>query len=196
MSSIVQQKEEEEWEWKEVEGMDEDGGMMEENNDEEGGEEGEENNNPSSTRFNVPRPQQTLFPIPSNANNRPPAAHRPRRRFTFDLCAPSSILLLIPALLFVALLAQYSSTPIGGVFGLPGLLRSSQSAVEKMTGQTAGGPQRPLRVMSFNIWVYSILFYVIIFNEKVSGANVENGMEKIANQIKQADPDIVALQVF
>jgi len=164
MSSIVQQKdEEEEWEWKEEED-EEDGGMMEEgNNDEEGRE---ENNIPSSTRFNnIPRPQQPLFfPIPSNINNRPSVpAHRPRRRFTFNLCAPTTILLLIPALLFVALLSQYSSTPIGGVFGLPGLLRSTQSAVEKMTGQI-DGPQRPLRVMSFNIWVYFEPFYFIILN--------------------------------
>lgn len=46
---------------------------------------------------------------------------------------------------------------------------------------TGSLPKRPLRVMTFNIWL--------------SGARVQNGMEKIAQQIKEVDPDIVALQV-
>jgi hypothetical protein len=41
------------------------------------------------------------------------------------------------------------------------------------------GPQ--LSVMTFNIWV--------------SGLEVDNGIEKIANHIKQINSDIVALQV-
>lgn len=49
----------------------------------------------------------------------------------------------------------------------------------KMTRPTS--PQRVLRVMTFNIWI--------------SGERVHNGLEKIANQIKVIDPDIVAIQV-
>ncbi len=39
-----------------------------------------------------------------------------------------------------------------------------------------------LRVMTFNIWM--------------SGAEVDDGMKKIAAHIKHVNPDIVALQVF
>jgi hypothetical protein len=42
--------------------------------------------------------------------------------------------------------------------------------------------ERPLRVMSFNLWY--------------SGKKVENGIEKIAKHIRIVDPDIVGLQVL
>jgi len=78
------------------------------------------------------------------------------------------LLLLCP--LFFLLLANSTT------LALPGLsvLRMSSN------GQQAQ-QQLPLRVMTFNIWV--------------SGANVHNGMDKIASQILYVDPDIVALQV-
>lgn len=43
------------------------------------------------------------------------------------------------------------------------------------------GPQRSLRVMTFNIWL--------------SGERVKNGLQKIADQINAVDPDIVTIQV-
>jgi hypothetical protein len=46
---------------------------------------------------------------------------------------------------------------------------------------TLRGLNHPLRVMTFNIWV--------------SGANVKDGLKKIAKHIAKVDADIVALQV-
>ena len=94
------------------------------------------------------------------------------------------LLFVLPSSLFFALLVLISFTTqltigdtlISVAFSPLRMARNIQEFEENVRGT-----ERPIRVMTFNIWG--------------SGMNVKDGLEKIAKHIAKVDPDIVALQV-
>ncbi|CAK5122072.1 unnamed protein product [Meloidogyne enterolobii] len=110
-----------------------------------------------------------------------------RSFFPFSLlnriCSTRILLFALPSSLFLALLVLISFTTqinIGDTLVSVGSspLRMTRNIQEDPNN--VRGSERPLRVMTFNLWV--------------SGANVKDGLEKIAKHINKVNPDIVALQ--
>ncbi|KAF7639103.1 Endo/exonuclease/phosphatase domain-containing protein [Meloidogyne graminicola] len=93
------------------------------------------------------------------------------------------LLLILPTSLILILLFLISFTTqlnIGEMFVSVAFSPLRMVRNIKETDKNIRGLDRPLRVMTFNIWL--------------SGARVKDGMEKIAKHIAKVDPDIVALQ--
>jgi len=100
------------------------------------------------------------------------------------ICSTRILLFALPSSLFLALLVLISFTTqinIGDTLVSVGSspLRMTRNIQED--ANNVRGSERPLRVMTFNLWV--------------SGANVKDGLGKIAKHINKVNPDIVALQV-
>ncbi|KAL7080566.1 hypothetical protein ACQ4LE_000295 [Meloidogyne hapla] len=123
----------------------------------------------------------------NDTNNNIEYKHHNRSFITFPLpnliCSTRILLFALPSSLFLAFLVLISFTTqitIGDTLVSVAFspLRMARNIQE--FGANVRGSERPLRVMTFNIWV--------------SGANVKDGLEKIAKHIKKVDPDIVALQ--